>query len=47
MPLPRHTGVAPEHVVWVCQVPVLSQIWTMLPWHRVLPATQVPEQTFM
>jgi hypothetical protein len=30
----RQTGVAPEHVVCVCHVPVASHIWTTLPMHR-------------
>jgi hypothetical protein len=44
----KQTGVAPEHVVWFCHVPVLSHCRTMVKVlsHWVLPATQVPAQTF-
>lgn len=42
--LDRHAGVAPEHAVVVCQVPVLSHVWMALPRHRVWPCTHVPAQ---
>ena len=31
----RHAGVLPAHVVWVCQLPVASQDWMLLPRQRV------------
>jgi hypothetical protein len=30
-----HTGVSPEHMVWFCQAPLLSQICTLEPMHCV------------
>ena len=43
----RQTDVAPEHVVVVCQVPVLSQVWMADPRQRVCPWTQLPEQLLL
>jgi hypothetical protein len=47
MPLPRHTGLAPEHVVWFWQVTQLSQAGLGLPSQRVWPATQLQLQSVM
>jgi hypothetical protein len=38
----RHAGVAPEQVVWVCQVPFAVQDWMLLPRHSVCPGAQTP-----
>ena len=31
----QHAGVAPEHVAWVCQLPVASHVWTRFATQRV------------
>jgi hypothetical protein len=46
-PVVRQTDIEPVHVVVVCQVPVLSQVWMADPRQRVAPATQTPEQALL
>jgi len=38
----RHAGVAPVHVVCVCQIPVPEHDWMLLPRHSVCPGAQTP-----
>ncbi len=40
----QHTAVAPEHVVWFCQLPVALQTCVTLPAHWVWPAAHTPVQ---
>jgi hypothetical protein len=40
----RHTGVPPEHEVWVTQLPIPSHDWIALPRQRVSPGPQLPAQ---
>jgi hypothetical protein len=41
----EHTGVVPEHVAWLCQVPIGPQPWTTFPEHWVRPGLHTPMQT--
>jgi hypothetical protein len=41
----QHTGVAPAHVVWFCQLPDESHVCTIAPEHCVCPGAHAPEQT--
>jgi hypothetical protein len=47
LPLVRQTGVPPEHVVDVCQVPVLSHVWRADPRQRFCPEMQLPAQLLL
>jgi hypothetical protein len=41
----KQAGVAPEHVVSVCQVPPSAHDWTVVPEHCVSPGAHEPVQT--
>jgi hypothetical protein len=42
----KHTGMEPEQVTMLCQLPVESHDWTIVPAHCVSPGAQVPVHAF-